>query len=366
MYIEGPDQHRGWFNASLMISVAIKEKAPYKTVITHGWTLDEKGRAMHKSLGNVVSPLEVIEKYGAEILRVWTASSEFTQDVRISDNILKLMVENYRKIRNTYRFILGNLYDFNPSENSVKFEEMLPVDRYMMIKTDELKEKILKFYEDFAFHRAFHLYHRFCTVDLSSFYLDILKDRLYTLYPDSKERRSAQTALYFILKTLLILGAPILSFTCEEAYQNMPYKEKESVFLEIIEKDRKYKDDELVRSFGLMIKIRDIVLKMLEEMRAQKKIGSSLEAEIYIEGERKEISEYFEYLPEIFIVSTVKKGKPENFELESEFENIKIYARKSEGEKCERCWRYLEDVKRNEKKICKRCEDVLLKMGGKV
>jgi len=363
VYIEGPDQHRGWFNASLMISVAIKEKAPYKTVITHGWTLDEKGRAMHKSLGNVISPLEVIEKYGAEILRVWAASSEFTQDVRISDNILKLMVENYRKIRNTYRFILGNLYDFNPFENRIEFEEMLPLDRYMMIKTDEFKEKILKFYEEYAFHRAFHLYHKFCTLDLSSFYLDILKDRLYTFYPDSKERRSAQQALYFILKTLLILGAPILSFTCEEAYQELPYKEKESVFLEIIEKERKYRDEELVKNFELISKIRNIVLKMLEEMRIKKKIGSSLEAEIYIEGEREEVSKYFEFLPEIFIVSSVKKGKPEIFELESEFENIKIYARKSEGEKCERCWRYMEEVKRNEKKICKRCEDVLLKMG---
>ncbi len=363
VYIEGPDQHRGWFNASLMISVAIKEKAPYKTVITHGWTLDEKGRAMHKSLGNVVSPLEVIEKYGAEILRVWAAFSEFTQDVRISDNILETMVESYRKIRNTYRFILGNLYDFNPLKNSIKFEEMLPIDRFMMIKTDELKEKILKFYEEYAFHKAFHLYHRFCVLDLSSFYLDILKDRLYTIFSDSRERRSAQTALYFILKTLLILGAPILSFTCEEAYQNMPYREKESVFLETIQKEREYIDEEILRDFEYIIKIRDIVLKLLEEMRIGKKIGSSLEAEIYIEGEKREISEYFEYLPEILIVSAVKKGKPLNFELESEFENIKIYARKSEGEKCERCWRYLEDVKRNERKICKRCEETLLKMG---
>ncbi len=363
VFIEGPDQHRGWFNASLMISVAIKGEAPYKTVITHGWTLDEKGRAMHKSLGNVISPLEVIEKYGSEILRVWTAFSEYTQDVRISDNILNLMVENYRKIRNTFRFLLGNLYDFNPRENSVNFEEMLPVDKYMMIKVDELKEKIIEFYEEFAFHRGFHLYHRFCALDLSSFYLDILKDRLYTFYYDSRERRSAQTALHYILKTLLIIGAPILSFTCEEGYQNMPYKERESVFLETINKERKYKDDILIKDFEKILELREFVFKLLEEMRINKKIGSSLEADIYIEGEDKIIEKYFDYFPEIFIVSQVKKGKPENFELSSEKENIKIYVKRSKGEKCDRCWRYLEEVKRNEKKICKRCEEVLLKKG---
>ncbi len=363
VYIEGPDQHRGWFNASLMLSVALKEKAPYKTVITHGWTLDEKGRAMHKSLGNVVSPLDVIDKYGAEILRVWTASSEFTQDVRISDNILQLMVENYRKIRNTFRFMLGNIYDFEPEKHSVPFDEMLPQDKYMLVKTEELKNKILNFYEEYAFHRAFHTFHRFCTLDLSSFYFDILKDRLYTYYYNSKERRSAQTVLYYILKTLVILGAPILSFTCEEVYQSLKNKDKESVFLETIEKEIKFKDDVLVKDFEFIMDLREIILKLLEEMRINKKIGSSLEAEIYIEGENEIINKYMEFLPEIFIVSEVKKGRPRHYELEAEKEDLKIYTAKSKGEKCERCWRYLEEVGKNEKKICKRCEDVLIKMG---
>ncbi|MEO0302902.1 MAG: class I tRNA ligase family protein, partial [candidate division WOR-3 bacterium] len=213
------------------------------------------------------------------------------------------------------------------------------------------------------FHRAFHLYHKFCALDLSSFYLDILKDRLYTFYFDSKERRSAQTALYYILKTLIVLGAPILSFTCEEAYQEMPYKEKDSVFLETVTKERKYKDDNLVKDFEKILELRDIVFKLLEEMRINKKIGSSLEADVYIEGEDEIIEKYFEYLPEIFIVSQIKKGKPQSFELSSEKENIKIYVKRSKGEKCDRCWRYLEEVKKNEKKLCKRCEEVLLKKG---
>ncbi|MEN3044580.1 MAG: isoleucine--tRNA ligase [Candidatus Hydrothermales bacterium] len=363
VFIEGPDQHRGWFNASLMISVAIEEKAPYKTVITHGWTLDEQGRAMHKSLGNVVSPLEVIEKYGSEILRVWTAFSEYTQDVRISDNILNLMVDSYRKIRNTYRFILGNLFDFDPKKNIVKIEDMLPLDRYMLIKTDELKEKIVEFYEEYAFHRAFHLYHKFCNVDLSSFYLDILKDRLYTFYFDSKERRSAQSALYYILLELLKMGAPILSFTCEEAYQNLKFKEKESIFHEILNKERKHKDENLLVEFDKIIRLRDVVLKLLEEIRTSKKIGSSLEAEVYLEGNDEVLERYFEYLPEIFIVSLVGKGKPKNYEVSDKFEKLKIYVKRSEGAKCERCWRYLEEVKLNKNGVCKRCEEALIKSG---
>jgi isoleucyl-tRNA synthetase len=362
-FIEGPDQHRGWFNASLMLSMAYEERAPYRIVITHGWTLDEKGRAMHKSLGNVIYPTEVVNKYGAEILRVWTASSEYTQDVRISDNILKVMVENYKKIRNTFRFMLGNLYDFDPERKLVSFNDMLPQDRYAVLKYEKLKDKILKFYDDFAFHRVFHEYHKFCAVFLSSFYLDILKDRLYTYYSDSLERRSAQSAIYIILKGLIILGSPILSFTCEEAYKELPGDKKESVFLEVIDKEIKYQDGELERDFDYLVKLRDVVLKILEDMRVERKIGSSLEGHIYIEGKSEIVERYFEHLPEIFIVSEVGRGKPSSYEVEAEFDSLRIYGVKSLNKKCERCWRYVEEVGKDGRVLCLRCEDVLKKEG---
>lgn len=365
LYIEGPDQHRGWFNASLVLGIALKEKSPYKICITHGWTLDEKGRAMHKSLGNVIDPMEVVKKYGAEILRIWVGSSEYTQDVKLSDEILERTVEAYRKIRNTYRFILGNLYDFDPQKEIVDFREMLPFDRYILSLLKERREKWFKSYEDFEFHKFFKDYYNFCVVDLSSFYLDALKDRLYVSYPFSHERKSAQTALYIILKELLIFGSPILSFTCEEAYSKIPGRREESIFMEEF-RDFEFYDEEVLRDFEEIRKVRDMVLKGLEILRQRDVIGSSLEANLYFEGNLGILKKYRDYLKEIFIVSEVFFEKPESFEeflADKELE-INLYLTKARGEKCIRCWMYSEEIKKDEgfENLCPRCFEVVKKL----
>ncbi len=367
VYIEGPDQHRGWFNASLVLGVALKGKSPYKICITHGWTLDEQGRAMHKSLGNVIDPMEVAQKYGAEILRIWTGSSEYIQDVKLSNEILERTVEAYRKIRNTYRFMLGNLQDFDPEKDSVKFDEMLPFDRYILSLFKLKREKWIKNYESFEFHKFFKDYYNFCVVDLSSFYLDALKDRLYVSYRSSKERRSAQTALYIILKELLIFASPILSFTCEEAYLKMPGRKQESVFMEEF-KEFKFYSEEIVKDFEEIRKIRELALKGLENTRQRDVVGSSLEANLYFEGNTKVLEKYKDYLKEIFIVSDVFSGKAEKFEefLEDEDIKVKVYVTKAKGEKCKRCWMYSEDIKDDQKfgKLCSRCYNVVKKIKG--
>lgn len=365
VYIEGPDQHRGWFNASLILGVALKEKSPYKICITHGWTLDEKGRAMHKSLGNVIDPMEVANKYGAEILRIWASSSEYTQDVRLSDEILERNVEIYRKIRNTYRFIIANLYDFDPSF-SISFENMLPLDKYILSLLKIRREKWIEFYENFEFHKFFKDYYNFCSVDLSSFYLDALKDRLYVSYPDGIERKSAQTALYHILKELLIFASPILSFTCEEAYSKIKGKKEESIFFEEI-KEFNFYDEEIYKDFEEIIKIRDLALKALENVRQKDLIGSSLEANLYFDGKIDILLKYKEYLKEIFIVSGVFFGKPGDF-LESIYDekmNISVYVSRAKGEKCVRCWMYSENIKRDEfGNLCERCYEIINKLKG--
>ncbi len=367
VYIEGPDQHRGWFNASLVLSMALREKSPYKICITHGWTLDAEGRAMHKSLGNVIDPIEVCDKYGAEILRIWAASSEYTQDVRLSDEILNRNVEIYRKIRNTFRFILGNLYDFNPESDWVPFENMLPFDKYILSLLKIKREEWIKNYENFEFHKFFKDYYTFCSDTLSSFYLDALKDRLYVSYSKGIERRSAQTALYLILKELLIFGSPILSFTCEEAYLKIPGKKEKSIFFEEI-KEYNFYDEEIFNDFEKIKNIRDVVLKALENVRQKGIIGSSLEANLYFDGEIDILLKYKEYLKEIFIVSDVFFEKPSNFEENLYDENLKIevFVKRARGSKCIRCWMYSENLKKDEdfEDLCPRCYEIIKKIRG--
>ncbi|MCD6419658.1 MAG: isoleucine--tRNA ligase [Synergistetes bacterium] len=365
MYLEGSDQHRGWFQTSLLTSVAIRGRAPYDTVLTHGFIVDEQGRKMSKSLGNVIVPQEVISKYGADILRLWVASSDYRYDVSISNNIIKQLVEAYRKIRNTARFILGNLYDFLPSKDGVAFEDMLELDRYALIELNKLVKRVKSGYEDFAFHLPYHLIYQFCTTFLSSFYLDILKDRLYVSLPNSLERRSAQTAIYNILKKLTIMIAPLMSFTAEEIWSHIPERESESVFMEDMpQPDVKYEDDELEEKWNRITIVKKAVLKALEIARNKGLVGHSLEAHIQLKVDNKGIFEAVtsvtqRELEDVFIVSAVTVGDAIDGEVSyfDEENGIAVGVLPAEGEKCVRCWRRTPDVGKDDvhPHLCARC-----------
>lgn len=359
IYLEGTDQYRGWFQSSLLLAVALKDQAPYKQVITHGFVVDQNYQKMAKSLGNVIHPQEVIEKYGAETLRLWVSMIDYKDDVPISEEILERVVESYRKLRNTIRYILGNLYDFD-KENPLKLEEMLFVDRYMLHKLNGVSEKIISGYKDYEFHIVYHTLLSFCSVDLSSFYLDIIKDRLYCSRKDDLGRRSAQTALFYIYKTLLPLMAPILSFTTEEAYQTYPFSKEESIFLCNFEETKNYFMDGEVD--GFMEKLfdlkRDVYIE-IENLRGKGEIGSSLECEIYLKNS-EEIEGFLKKYPvdleEFFIVSNVEfKENLEEGKDSSSFKNLKFKVFKTEKGKCPRCWKR----KKGENELCERCSSVL-------
>ena len=362
IYLEGPDQHRAWFNAALMVSMIEKGKAPYNTVITHGWVLDDEGKSMHKSLGNVISPLEIIEKYGADILRLWVASSDYTQDIRIGKEILERLVDSYRKIRNTFRFMLGNISDFS-EEFEVKDEALLPVDKYMLSLWELLKQDMDKFYNNYLFHKAFRRFYNFVISDLSAFYLDILKDRLYTYGKNSSARRSAQTVISKILRESIILFSPILSFTCEEVWKYLDKKE-ESVFLaDFPEIDNSAIDEKLNKDFEDILNVREDVLVALEKARNTNIIGNSLEARLLISSDMEVLKKYREYLPEIFIVSQVEFTDTPDTDIIYEGETGKYGVTKAKGKKCERCWVYSETVGKNPEHptLCKKCVDIIQK-----
>ncbi len=354
LYLEGSDQHRGWFQTSLIPSVALNGKAPYKTVLTHGFVLDENGRAMHKSLGNVVSPKEVIDKYGAEILRLWVALSSWNDDVRISEKLLSIPVDMYRKIRNTFRYLLGNLNGFNISKK-LNFDEMIDLDKYMIIKLSELIERVKTDYLEFNYKDAIRRISEFCIIDLSSFYLDISKDRLYTMAFNSKERLSAQSAMYDILENLLILSSPILSFTSEEAWQTLKNevntKLSESVFLNEI-RNYKFNDLKMKNKWEKIREIRDIILKEIELKRKEQIIGSSLEAKVIIYSDEKNYDFIKENLEDIKMASIVSQ-----IELNKNNDILKFEIRKADGSKCPRCWQWSVDIGKNDKypELCPKC-----------
>ncbi len=356
LYLEGSDQHRGWFQTSLIISCGIFNSAPYKTVLTHGFVVDGYGRKMSKSLGNVITPDEIINKYGAEILRLWTITENYQEDVRISDEIIKNIVNGYRVIRNTIRFLLGNIYDFK-KEESLPYEKLFEVDKLALERFKILKKKVKEYYESFAFNKVFEEIYNFCNIFLSSFYLDYLKDRLYTYSKNSIERKAAQTVLSKILHQLLILIAPILSFTAEEAYQFIPIEKKESVFLEDFPEIEK-EDKNLIERWDRFFEIRKIILKKIEEKREEKLIGSSLEAKVIIKCDRQmeEFLKSFYKLNTLFIVSEVEILNSENFE---------VIVEKTKNKKCQRCWVYFPDVGKNEfyPDICEKCIKVLKEDG---
>ena len=373
LYLEGSDQHRGWFQASLLESVGSYGKAPYRAVLTHGFTVDEKGRKMSKSLGNVVSPQEIVEKFGADILRLWVVSEDYTEDVRLGEGILRNLVEDYRKIRNTLRFLLGNLYDFEPKKDSVSYEDLHHFDRWILSKLQRLLKEVHENYKNYTFHRVYHSVRNFCTSTLSAVYMDVIKDRLYVYPPKSWERRSAQTAVYRLLLSLTLSVAPFLSFTAEEVWSHIRKIDPslpESVFLsEIPEPDKDMIDEELERDYELLLRLRDDVLKALEIARRSGHIGHSYEAKVFLSlsGEVSEgVKKYEDYLKYFLTVSQIEFSEGGEFKVEGEeLKGVRVGVSKAEGKKCPRCWMYYpEEEFRGD--VCKRCAGILEEMGYKI
>lgn len=360
LYLEGSDQHRGWFQSSLLTSVAVTGQAPYRAVLTHGFLVDGEGRKMSKSLGNVVAPEKIIKNYGADILRLWVASSDYQSDIRLSMEILKQMTEVYRRIRNTARFLLGNLYDFRP-QDAVPYEALPELDRWALLKMEKLLRRVTESYRNFQFHQLYHAVHNFCAVDLSAFYLDVIKDRLYTFAADNDKRRAAQTVLYTILRNLVKIIAPVLVHTAEEIWRHMPedYKEEESVHLvPWPEFNDLYLDSGLEERWEELLRLRNEVTVALEKARAEKLIGSSLEARVVltIPSTRQKLVDYFrDDLAALFIVSQVE------IESAGEGSQLQIRVEKAAGEKCTRCWIYHPEVGRSEHHpgLCPKCLHVV-------
>lgn len=368
VYLEGNDQYRGWFQSSLWPSLAIKKNAPYKTIITHGWVLDEQGRQMHKSLGNAVAPKEIYDKYGADIFRIWVVSEDYRDDLRIGENMIQKCVDMYRKIRNTFRYLLGNLHNFDKSK-MLEYNNLIPVDKFILAKFYQLSKNVEKFYDEYEFYRAFREIYNFCSVDLSSFYLDVLKDRLY-IYPlNSRERLSAQTVLYNLLERMMIMLSPVLSFTMEEVYKTFFSKnEEDSVhLLDWLSPLEEWNNSRLFSDFEKIMEIRDDVLKAIEFLRSGKKgepIGSSLESKIIImpknDNIKKILDTYKSDLRFIFIVSGVEiVSSLDNPMIENEEWNVSSdYA---DGKKCARCWNYSTEVGNysDHPELCERCYPIV-------
>jgi isoleucyl-tRNA synthetase len=360
VYLEGGDQYRGWFNSSLMVGLAAHDRAPYKAVVTHGWTLDAQGHAMHKSAGNAVAPEEFVKESGADILRLWVTSSDYREDMRCSDEILRRVSDSYRKIRNTARYALGNLDGFDPARDAVGLGGMHEIDRWALAELDRVIERVVEAYRAYDFHAVYRALDAFCTVTLSARYFDIIKDRLYTFAPKSEARRSAQTALNYIADALARLLAPVLSFTADEIWENLPEVKGSKAAVEgavdevaaappsvhmaefpvVVSNGR---DAALVERWARLYEIRDVVLRALEEARTAKLIGSSLEAHVRLEARRRTfelLEHYREELRYVFIVSKVSLALAD----EGAGEDLRVKVERATGGKCERCWNYSERV----------------------
>lgn len=372
MYLEGSDQHRGWFQSSLLTAVAIKNHAPYKQVLTHGFTLDGDGRKMSKSLGNTIEPREIIDQYGADILRLWVASSDYRNDVRISNKIIRALSETYRRIRNTARFLLGNLHDFKPNLNSVKYDDMLSIDKWILDRLHRIIGRSRDAFEEYEFHVPVSQIHSFCVNELSAFYLDISKDRLYVEGDNSLTRRSAQTAMLEILSSLTRMLAPVLSFTAEEIWQEMRKIDNNlspSVFLsDFPEQDKSKLNEDLDKLWEEALLLKGAASRMLEGLRASKIIGTSLEAEIQV-VKNKSLEKIFsaftpEELADIVIVSGFEwVEKPEDLNLKNIYKDpdtsFDMAAGFTRGEKCPRCWKYSRHADHEHDNLCPRCAAVM-------
>jgi len=367
MYLEGSDQHRGWFHSSLLASVGTRDVPPYKAVLTHGFVLDENGRPMSKSLGNVVAPEKVIQKFGAEILRLWVATQDYRNDTRVGDHILQQVAEAYRRIRNTARYILGNLHGFDPATDAVPAAEMVEIDRWALSKLEGLVGRVERAYNQYEFHILYHAVHNFCSVEMSAFYLDVLKDRLYTAPPKSVARRSAQTAIYRILDALTRLIAPVLSFTADEIWWSMPGQREESVHLATFPRfETSLLDAALEERYDRLLALRSDVSKALELARVSKVIGHSLDAKVVLRAPagpwEKLVDDYLSELATLFIVSQVELSDSLDEAVSGdEVEGLLIRVEKAKGAKCERCWNYSTTVGEFEAHptVCDRCVEAL-------
>jgi isoleucyl-tRNA synthetase len=373
VYLEGPDQFRGWFQSSLLIGVGIRGRAPYAQVVTHGWTLDEKGAPMSKSLGNALYPNEIVDKWGADLLRVWVVSQDYTADMRNSPAMMTQLAEAYRKIRNTFRFALSNLFDFDPARHSVPDAELWEMDAWMLRETGKLLKQCAAWYANFEFHRAYHAIHDFCTVDLSAFYFDVLKDRLYTFAPNNRGRRSAQTAVYRIASALVRLIAPVLAFTAEEVWKHLPRAagDPESVHMSSFPVPEDFEnafDEAHSKNWDRLLAVRQEVLKALEPARAAKTISASLEARVTLDAAGKLaelLHKHAAQLPALFIVSQVEieshvywDSLNPNIGLgDALIQDLRVSVERALGSKCERCWNYSTRVGESAAypTLCERC-----------
>ena len=367
LYLEGSDQHRGWFQSSLLTSVATTGKAPYLCVLTHGFVLDEEGKKMSKSLGNVIAPQDIIKYYGTDVLRLWAASVDYRNDVKIGENAVKQMVEIFKKIRNTSRFLLGNIYDFDPENDYVYYNDLKDIDKFALHKLNTLIENVTEAFDAYEFYKYFQYLQNFAAVDLSSFYLDIVKDRLYTAGKKSLSRRACQTVLYEISQALTRMIAPVMPHQAEDIWQHTPERQKgglESILLaDWPLSSAKWQNDELEKEFTQILKLREIVSKAIEPLRATKKVGSSLEVAVYIQGGDKKLLNYYEdELSNIFITSQafVADEAPENAAYKYEEDGYTIYVAKAIGKKCERCWKYRElGTDSSHPTLCAECAEAL-------
>jgi len=372
LYLEGSDQHRGWFNSSLLIGMATRDGSPYRTCVTHGFVLDGEGQAMHKTRGNVISPLEIYGQHGADVLRLFLCSTDHSTDVRVSEEILVRTSESYRKIRNTFRFLLGNLYDFDPAQDAVNYDQLHEIDRWALDALQHLIEVVMRAYDTYQFHEIYHSVYSFCVVKLSAFYFDVLKDRLYVSPANSQDRRAAQTVLGELILTMVKLVAPILPFTAEEIWQKIPGKagREESVHFTLFPQIREeWRDRELAARWERLLTVRDEVLKALEIVRKEKVIGNSLEAAVDLYAGAEELRQllklYASQLKTLFIVSSVTLKDSDQFETLERYENeamgLVVGISSAAGDKCEMCWNYSTSVGENKTHpaLCERCVGII-------
>ena len=367
MYLEGSDQHRGWFQSSLLTSMAVQGKAPYKSVLTHGFVFGEDGRKMSKSLGNYIRPDDIIKNYGADILRLWAASVDYRNDTKIGDNIIKQLAEIFKKTRNTARFLLGNIFDFNPETDYVKYEDLKPIDKFALHKLNKVVEEVTVAFDNYEFYKYFQCLQNFAAVDLSSFYLDIVKDRLYTAGKKSLSRRACQTVLYETLQVLVRILTPVMPHQAEDIWQNTPEMQRgglESILLaDWVKFNKEWDNSQLEEDFTKILKTREVVTRAIEPLRADKKVGSSLEVAVYVKSDDSEILKAnAKDLADIFITSQAYVAEEAPSEVLNEYsENgITVWVTKAEGEKCERCWKFRKlGEHAGHETICSDCYDAV-------
>ena len=368
LYLEGSDQHRGWFQSSLLTSIATQEKAPYKGVLTHGFVFGEDGRKMSKSLGNYIRPDDIIKNYGADILRLWAASVDYRNDIKIGNNIVGQLAEIFKKTRNTARFLMGNIFDFNPQEDYVCYDDLKLIDKFALHKLNKLVAEVTEAFENYEFYKYFQCLQNFAAVDLSSFYLDIVKDRLYTAGKKSLSRRACQTVLYETLQTLVRILAPVMPHQAEDIWQNMPDMHKNGLISVLLTNwptiHSTWTNEALEKDFSKILETREVVTRAIEPLRAEKKVGSSLEVAVFVKSENNSdiLKANQDDLCDIFITSQayITEEKPNNILNEYSEEGYTVWVTKAEGEKCERCWKYRKlGEHQGYETICSDCYDAI-------